>query len=77
MPHTTWVTPQFRELNLSSEIGSYFEEEEEVPSFLAPLDTQLSAKTDAAEQAHAAVAYAAPGRQPSDGAGAERVSACE
>jgi hypothetical protein len=73
MPHTTWVTPQFRELNLSSEIGSYFEEEE-IPSFLAALDTQVSAETAATEEGQA-VPY--PGRQATAGAGAGRVSTCE
>jgi hypothetical protein len=76
MPPTTWVTPQFRELNLSSEIGSYFEEEE-IPSFLAPLHTQVSTEAADAEQRQVGVAYAAPGRQAEVGAGAERVNTCE
>jgi hypothetical protein len=76
MPDSTWVTPQFRELNLSSEIGSYFEEEE-IPSFLQPRETQASAEAAPAEQVQAVATYAVPGRHAAAGVDSGRVGACE
>jgi hypothetical protein len=76
MSHSTWVTPQFRELNLSSEIGSYFEEEE-IPSFLQPRGTQASAQAAAAEEVQAVATYAVPGRHVSAGADSGQVRTCE
>jgi len=33
MPKTTWTKPEFEEVNLGSEIGTYYEDDED-PSFL-------------------------------------------
>lgn len=33
MAHPSWTKPEFRELNLSAEIGSYYEEED-IPLFV-------------------------------------------
>jgi coenzyme PQQ precursor peptide PqqA len=33
MQHAAWTKPEFRELNLSAEIGSYYEEED-IPLFV-------------------------------------------
>jgi coenzyme PQQ precursor peptide PqqA len=33
MQHPAWTKPEFRELNLSAEIGSYYEEED-IPLFV-------------------------------------------
>jgi hypothetical protein len=38
MQHSTWTAPQFEELNLGSEIGTYYEEEDD-PSFLVSRTT--------------------------------------
>jgi coenzyme PQQ precursor peptide PqqA len=34
MAHSSWTKPEFRELNLSAEIGSYYEEED-IPLFVS------------------------------------------
>jgi coenzyme PQQ precursor peptide PqqA len=34
MAHPSWTKPEFRELNLSAEIGSYYEEED-IPLFVS------------------------------------------
>jgi coenzyme PQQ precursor peptide PqqA len=42
MQHPAWTKPEFRELNLSAEIGSYYEEED-IPLFVTAARAPRSA----------------------------------
>lgn len=49
MQHPAWTKPEFRELNLSAEIGSYYEEED-IPLFVTPACMAGGSKANAAQE---------------------------
>ncbi len=50
MAHPSWTKPEFRELNLSAEIGSYYEEED-IPLFVTSARLVRGHDTSGAETA--------------------------
>jgi coenzyme PQQ precursor peptide PqqA len=49
MQHPAWTKPEFRELNLSAEIGSYYEEED-IPLFVTSARAARGADAGGAQE---------------------------